>query len=68
MTKSTISAACASVLIINEENKKLLLIAQKLQDQGKIDDSIKISELVIEASNNIERLVDFLNKKSLTVA
>lgn len=67
MTKSTINAACTSILIIIEENKKLMAIANKLMDQGLAEEANEIFLYSQCSYNKLNHLIDFLNKKSLTV-
>lgn len=66
MTKSTISAACASILIIIEENKKLMAIANKLMDQGLREAADEIFLYSQNSYDRLNHLIDYLNKKSLT--
>lgn len=68
MTKTTINDACKSLLIIIEENKKLLSLAKAMELNDKVEDRDKILEVVYSNNKLINELSDYPNRKSLTIA
>lgn len=68
MNKSTINAACQSIMIIIDENKKLLAISESLMKQNLIIENIKLFTWIEFSNTHLGKLVEELNKKSLTIA